>query len=59
MTLVEAGKIDLDHPINDYVGDGKLRGWAGDAKDDWRPYGAPEKRGRSFEALVATVDSLV
>jgi CubicO group peptidase (beta-lactamase class C family) len=59
ITLVEAGKIDLDHPINDYVGDAKLRGSAGDAKDDKHPYGAPEKRGRSFEALVATVDSLV
>jgi CubicO group peptidase (beta-lactamase class C family) len=31
MTLLEAGKISLDAPINDYLGDVKLRGLAGDA----------------------------
>ena len=31
MRLVEAGKIDLDKPINDYLSAGKLTGWAGDA----------------------------
>jgi CubicO group peptidase (beta-lactamase class C family) len=31
MTLVQAGKIDLDRPLNDYLGDAKLRGRAGDA----------------------------
>jgi CubicO group peptidase (beta-lactamase class C family) len=33
MTLVEAGKIDLDRPINDYLGDAKLNSRVGDAKD--------------------------
>jgi CubicO group peptidase (beta-lactamase class C family) len=33
MTLVEAGKIDLDRPINDYLGDAKLIARVGDAKD--------------------------
>ncbi|MEQ8208001.1 MAG: serine hydrolase domain-containing protein, partial [Woeseia sp.] len=32
MTLVEAGKIDLDRPANDYLGTGKLTGRPGDAK---------------------------
>ncbi len=31
MTLVEAGKIDLDRPANDYLGTGKLTGRRGDA----------------------------
>jgi len=31
MTLVERGKIDLDHPANEYLGNGKLTGLAGDA----------------------------
>jgi CubicO group peptidase (beta-lactamase class C family) len=31
MTLVRAGKIDLDAPINDYLGDQKLRAHIGDA----------------------------
>lgn len=31
MTLVEAGKIDLDRPANDYLGKGKLSGRHGDA----------------------------
>ena len=31
MTLVEAGKIELDKPINDYLGNSKLKAWAGDA----------------------------
>jgi CubicO group peptidase (beta-lactamase class C family) len=31
MTLVQAHKIDLDRPINDYLGDAKLRGRVGDA----------------------------
>jgi CubicO group peptidase (beta-lactamase class C family) len=31
MILVQAGKIDLDRPINDYLGDSKLRARAGDA----------------------------
>jgi CubicO group peptidase (beta-lactamase class C family) len=33
MTLVSAGKIDLDKPINDYLGNAKLHAWVGDAKD--------------------------
>ncbi len=33
MTLVQAGRIDLDHPINDYLGDAKLRAWIGDARE--------------------------
>jgi len=32
MTLVQAGKIDLDKPIDDYLGEAKLKGWAGDAR---------------------------
>ena len=32
MTLVQAGKIDLDKPIDDYLGAAKLKGWAGDAR---------------------------
>jgi CubicO group peptidase (beta-lactamase class C family) len=31
MTLVERGKIDLNKPVNDYLGAGKLTGLAGDA----------------------------
>jgi CubicO group peptidase (beta-lactamase class C family) len=31
MTLVNAGKIDLDKPINDYLGEAKLRARVGDA----------------------------
>jgi CubicO group peptidase (beta-lactamase class C family) len=33
MTLVQAGKIDLDTPINDYLGDAKVKARIGDAKD--------------------------
>ncbi|MGA7341723.1 MAG: serine hydrolase domain-containing protein, partial [Terracidiphilus sp.] len=33
MTLVQAGKIDLDKPINDYLGDAKLKARIGDAND--------------------------
>jgi CubicO group peptidase (beta-lactamase class C family) len=33
MTLVTAGKIDLDKPINDYLGPARLRARVGDAKD--------------------------
>jgi len=32
MTLVKAGKIDLDSPINDYLGTSKLRARIGDAQ---------------------------
>jgi len=31
MTLVEKGLVDLDRPANDYLGRGKIRGFAGDA----------------------------
>src|SRR5438045_1837670 len=31
MTLVQAGKIDLDRPVNEYLGNAKVRGRAGDA----------------------------
>lgn len=31
MVLVESGKIDLDKPANDYLGEGKLHGLIGDA----------------------------
>lgn len=33
MTLVQAGKIDLDKPINDYLGDAKLNARVGNAND--------------------------
>jgi CubicO group peptidase (beta-lactamase class C family) len=33
MTLVQAGEINLDKPINDYLGDAKLKARVGDAKD--------------------------
>jgi CubicO group peptidase (beta-lactamase class C family) len=33
MTLVQAGKIDLDHPVNEYLGNANLRGRAGDAAE--------------------------
>jgi len=33
MTLVQAGKINLDRPINDYLGKAKLKAWVGDARD--------------------------
>jgi CubicO group peptidase (beta-lactamase class C family) len=32
MQLVEAGRIDLDGPVDDYLGVAKLRGYAGDAR---------------------------
>jgi CubicO group peptidase (beta-lactamase class C family) len=31
MILVERGLIDLDRPVNDYLGDAKLQAWVGDA----------------------------
>ena len=31
MTLVQAGKIDLDKPLNDYLGEAKLKAWVGNA----------------------------
>jgi CubicO group peptidase (beta-lactamase class C family) len=33
MTLVNAGKIDLDRPVNDYLGAAKLQARMGDARD--------------------------
>src|SRR5579863_2698342 len=33
MILVQAGKIDLDKPVNDYLGSVKLRARVGDAAD--------------------------
>ena len=33
MTLVQAGKVDLDKPINDYLGDAKVTARIGDAND--------------------------
>ncbi|MGH9616626.1 MAG: serine hydrolase domain-containing protein [Acidobacteriaceae bacterium] len=33
MTLVQAGKIDLDKPINDYLGNAKLHAWIGNTND--------------------------
>lgn len=32
MTLAQSGRINLDRPINDYLGDAKLRAWIGDAQ---------------------------
>lgn len=32
MTLVEAGKIGLDRPINDFLGNAKLKVWIGDER---------------------------
>src|SRR5712692_9618381 len=31
MVLVERGRIDLDRPINDYLGEAKLKAWVGSA----------------------------
>src|SRR3954464_6929153 len=33
MTLVERGRIQLDHPANDYLGRGKITGYAADARE--------------------------
>jgi CubicO group peptidase (beta-lactamase class C family) len=33
MTLVQAGKMNLDRPVNDYLGDAKLIPMVGDARD--------------------------
>ncbi len=33
MILKERGLVDLDKPINDYLGDAKLKAWVGNAKD--------------------------
>lgn len=33
MTLVQAGKVDLDKPANDYLGNAKLRARVGDARE--------------------------
>jgi CubicO group peptidase (beta-lactamase class C family) len=33
MVLVQAGKIDLDRPVNDYLGKAKLTAWVGDARE--------------------------
>jgi CubicO group peptidase (beta-lactamase class C family) len=33
MTLVQAGKVDLDRPMNDYLGDAKLIARVGDARE--------------------------
>ena len=32
MKLVEQGRVDLDRPVNDYLGPAKLAGYAGDAR---------------------------
>jgi CubicO group peptidase (beta-lactamase class C family) len=33
MVLKHRGQIDLDRPINDYLGTAKIKAWVGDAKD--------------------------
>lgn len=33
MVLVQTGRIQLDRPINEYLGDAKLKAWVGDAHD--------------------------
>lgn len=33
MTLVQAGKVDLDKPVNDYLGNAQLKARVGDARD--------------------------
>lgn len=33
MTLVQAGKVDLDKPVNDYLGDDKIISYVGNPKD--------------------------
>lgn len=33
MILKERGKLDLDKPVNDYLGETKLKAWVGDQKD--------------------------
>lgn len=33
MTLVEAGKVALDRPVNDFLGNVKLKAWVGDERD--------------------------
>ncbi len=33
MILMERGELDLDTPINDYLGDAKLKAWVGDPND--------------------------
>jgi CubicO group peptidase (beta-lactamase class C family) len=33
MLLQEQGKLELDRPINDYLGEAKLKAWVGDAAD--------------------------
>lgn len=33
MLLKERGKLDLDAPMNDYLGEAKLRAWVGDAQE--------------------------
>ena len=33
MILKERGKLDLDKPVNDYLGEAKLKVWVGDQKD--------------------------
>ncbi len=33
MVLKQRGRLDLDRPINDYLGEAKLRAWVGNAQD--------------------------
>ena len=33
MILKQQGKLDLDKPVNDYLGDTKIKAWVGDQKD--------------------------
>ncbi|MFL5615224.1 MAG: serine hydrolase domain-containing protein [Gemmatimonadaceae bacterium] len=33
MTLVQSGRVALDHPANEYLGRGKITGYAGDARE--------------------------
>jgi CubicO group peptidase (beta-lactamase class C family) len=33
MVLQERGKLGLDRPVNDYLGEARLRGWVGDAEE--------------------------
>ena len=54
MVLVEREKIDLDKPINDYLGEAKLQARVGDAAGG---HGAP--RGQSHLGLAAALSVLL
>ena len=55
MVLKERGKIDLDSPINEYLGEAKMKAWAGKADDATVHLGEAKMKAWAGKADDATV----